>query len=261
MLRLIHAAVFAALCTTLCPALAEPVAETARHARFLAVGDLPPFRQEIRDDVRYELDPPPGSIPPREVIPGGAGKPSPPVALRLGHISPPVKVPVGEGPLHLRRAEDKPDGPPWVTLKQPETGDFLVMLWRDPKPGSWQKAKSLVVAEAPAGSARIVNLFPQPVRMLWGDESILLPPGGAILRPVPDKKAVSLRILTADASGAMKRYYSGSVSANPAERCIVTTYRADGESPRRPLKVSILREPAMATSQEASPSSGDKPQD
>lgn len=247
----VPAVAIATLCAVLSTAPAEePAAEIPRHARFLAVGDSPPFRQEIRDGVRYELDPPPGSIPPREVVPGFAGKPSEPVPLRLGRISPPVVVPAGEGPLLLQRAGDAPDALPWVSLKSPETGDFLVMLWRDPKSASWQRARSLVVAEAPAGHARIVNLFPQPVRMLWGAESVLLPPGDAILRPIPQNKAVLLKILTADASGAMKRYYSGSVSANSAERCLVTTYRADGEAPRRPLKVSILREPAIATTQD-----------
>ena len=44
---------------TLLPAVAEPESKPARHARFFAVGESPPFRQEIRDGVRYELDPPP----------------------------------------------------------------------------------------------------------------------------------------------------------------------------------------------------------
>jgi hypothetical protein len=244
MIRLIHAAGIAALFMAMTSAFAAPAAGGVRHARFLALGESPPFRQEIRDGVRYELEPPAGSIPPRELIAGA--KPSPPVPLRLGRISPPLKVPAGEGPLLVKRAGDAADALPWLSVKTPETGDFIVMLWRDPKAASWQKAKSLVVADAPAGQARIVNLFPQPVRMLWGAESILLPPGAAILRPIPNNAPVSLTILTADASGTMKRYYSGSVSANSGERCLVATYRADGESPRRPLKVSILREPVAA---------------
>jgi hypothetical protein len=240
--RLVLTAVIVALCPAFHPAFAEPVAAKARHARFLALGDSPPFRQEIRDGVRYELDPPPGSIPPREVIAGITGNASSPVPLRLGRISPPVPVPPGAGPLQLQQTGDRKDAAPWVKLNHPETGDFLVLLWRNPESGAWRDAKSLVVAEVPAGSARIVNLFPQPVRMLWGAENILLPAGAAILRPVPDDSPVPLRILTGDASGNMKRYFSGSVSANAGERCLVTTYRADGVNPRRPLKVSILRE-------------------
>jgi len=245
MLRLLHAAAIAALCASFHPAFAEPVAGKARHARFLALGDSPPFRQEIRDGVRYELDPPSGSIPPREVIPVFTGIAPSPVPLRLGRISPPVRVPPGAGPLQLQQVGDKADAAPWVKFSHLETGDFLVLLWRNPKTGSWRDAKSLVLAEVPAGSARVVNLFPQPVRMLWGAENILLPAGATMVRAVPHDSPVLLRILTADASGRLMRYYSGSVSANADERCLVTTYRADGENPRRPLKVSILREPAL----------------
>ncbi|MEM9237940.1 MAG: hypothetical protein AAGB14_14295, partial [Verrucomicrobiota bacterium] len=38
-----------------------------RQMRLLTVGERPPFRQEIRDGVRYELPPPPGSLPPVEL--------------------------------------------------------------------------------------------------------------------------------------------------------------------------------------------------
>ena len=38
-----------------------------RNLRILPVGESPPYRQEIRDGVRYELPPPPGSVPPMEV--------------------------------------------------------------------------------------------------------------------------------------------------------------------------------------------------
>lgn len=221
------------------------VAETeakARYVRFLAVGDSPPFRQVIRDGVRYELEPPPGSIPPREVQPGFGGGPSNPVPLSLGRISPHVTVPAGEGPLQLWRADDVVDGPPWVTMKRPETGDFLVLFWRKPDAGSWNDVASMTIAESPAENARIVNLFPLAVNIEWGDENLLLPAGRSILRPVPRNEAVALRILARDEEGTMRRYYSGTVSAIAGERSLVTIYRADGEVPRRPLKVSVLRE-------------------
>ncbi len=221
---------------------AEPAMEPLRHVRFLAVGDSPPFRQEIRDGVRYELEPPPGSIPPREVIPGFGGKPAGAVPLRLGRISPRVVAPPGRGPLKLWRAGDALEASPWVSLERLQTGDFLVILWRGPKAETWNLASSLVVADAPAGSARILNLFPLQVRVRWGAESLLLPPGATILRPIPQDAPVHLQILAADATGAMKRHHSGEVSAIRGERCLVTIQRADGVAPRRPLKVSILRE-------------------
>jgi hypothetical protein len=50
--------VFAVLFLGITIASAEEKPKPAeRHVRFLAVGEIPPFRQEIRDDVRYELEP------------------------------------------------------------------------------------------------------------------------------------------------------------------------------------------------------------
>ena len=49
--------------------------EEKRTLRFLPCGDMPPFRQEIRDGVRYELEAEPGSVPPYQIqVPLGEDK-------------------------------------------------------------------------------------------------------------------------------------------------------------------------------------------
>jgi hypothetical protein len=227
--------------------VAAPDPETSRQARILALGDSPPFRQEIRDGVRYELDPLPNSIPPREVIAGFGTEVSEAVELRLGQITVPVEVPAGEGALDLRVKGEAPDSAPWVSVKRPETGDFLVFLWRNPAKGNWQHVSSLNVPDGPLGApvdtVRVVNLFPLSIRILWGTESLVLPSGKTLLRPIQPGADLPFQILVADASGTMQRYYSGAVTQNRGERGLVAIYRADGESPRRPLKVVMMREP------------------
>ena len=244
----------------LLPLAAEPAAKALRHARLLAVGDSPPFRQEIRDGVRYELDPAPGSIPPREVIAGAGKQASTALGVHLGRITLPVVVPVGEGMLDLRRAADAADAAPWVQLKQPESGDFLVLLWRDRTKGTtWDHAASLVVPDgpegAPAGTVRIINLFPLTIHLMWGAETLLLPAGKSFRRSLEPGAPMQLQILAADSTGTLQRYYSGAVTQNPGERGWVTIYRADGEASRRPLKVSMLRETVPPV---ASPAAGAK---
>lgn len=224
---------------------AEPAAAPTRHARFLAVGEAPPFRQEIRDDVRYELEPPPDSIPPREVVAGFGTETADTITLRLGHITAPVKVPQGEGTLDLRRSGEKPDIAPWLSMKRPETGDFLVFLFRNPAKQSWQDAVNLIVPDGPAGTVRIVNLYPLAVRIVWGGAAMMLEPGKNVLKSIKPGSEQSFQILVPDQAGVMKRYYSGGVTQNPGERGLVTIYRADGASPRRPVKVSMLREPVI----------------
>jgi hypothetical protein len=218
-----------------------------RHARFFAVGDSPPFRQEIRDGIRYEIDPPADSVPPREVVPGFGEELAEAVPLRLGRITAPVKVPAGEGELNLRSAGEAADSAPWLRIKRPESGDFLVYLFRNPAKRTWKDAVSLVVPDGaagfPAGTVRIVNLFPQAVNIVWGAETTTLPAGKTVLKTIKPGTEMPFQILVADRDGTIQRYYSGAVVQNPGERGLVTIYRADGVAPRRPVKVSMLREP------------------
>jgi hypothetical protein len=248
--RLLVCAVFSCICGL---GHAEEKPKPARHARVLAIGDLPTFRQEIRDGIAYELDPPPGSVPPNQVIPGFGEETADAVSLRLGFITPSIKVPGGEGPLLLRRKDAAPEATPWLTVQRPAEGDFLIYLFRTAAKNTWDEPAAIVVpdgAATPAGSVRITNLFPQAVRVAIGKEGILLERGKSFVRALKPGVDVPFQILIPDAAGAMKAYYSGSVTQNPGERGLVTIYRADGEKPRRPLKVSMLREPVVAPPKE-----------
>jgi hypothetical protein len=222
--------------------------DPARQVRFLALGELPPFQQEIRDNVRYELEPPAGSIPPREVMLGFGGDQSEPTPLRLGQISAPLKVPAGAGPLVLGMRGDAKDTEPWLRLTRPESGDFLVLLWRDARQGSWQKVRSLVVPDdavsAPAGSVRCINVSPATVGIKFGGAQLPLKAGELLQRTVPVGVEQPFEIYFPDTSGAMKRLHSGVVLQNPGERSLVLIYLADGVGRRRPLKVTVQREQA-----------------
>lgn len=221
--------------------------EVVREVRFFPVGELPPFRQDVRDGVRYELEPPAGTIPPREVMLGFDGDQSEAVLLRLGQISEPLKVPNGSGPVLLKKREAAAEAEPWLRLTRPEAGDFLVILWRDAKGGTWEKVNSLVLPDdpvsAPAGSVRIINISPYPVRMVIGAEKILLDAGKSFKRTVPSGIEQPFQILLADTSGNLKTLHSSVITQNAGERSLVLVFRADGESPRRPVKVSVQREP------------------
>jgi hypothetical protein len=147
--------------------------ESARHVRFLPLGDPPPYMQEIRDGVAYEIDPPEGTLPPREVVvgnpkPGEEGTGSTgddsakPMSLRLGSVTSAAKVPGGEGVLQLRRAADVAPQLPWLSIKRPAQGDFMVYLWRRTGAPTWNEISHLVVPDgpvgAPAGTVRWIGL-------------------------------------------------------------------------------------------------------
>lgn len=218
-----------------------------RQVRFLPVGDLPPFRQEVRDGVRYELEPPAGSIPPREVMLGFGEEAQQAAPLSLGRVSAPLKAPAGIGPLLVRRKSDGAEAEPWMKLERPESGDFLVLLWRDPAKGSWEQARSLILPDsreaAPAGGVRVVNLSPVTVGVVFAGEKIALQAGKTYQREVTVGKETEIQLGAVDAKGALTRFHSGTVFQNRGERTLVVIYRADGVQPRRPLKAVIQREP------------------
>ena len=239
-----------ATCATGLLLAAEKPEAPERYVRFLAVGEMPPFRQEIREGVRYELEPPEGSIPPREVMLGFGEDKAEPTTLRLGQISAPLKVPAGAGPLTLRRPIDQKDSVPWLQLTRPEDDDFLVLLWRASAKGTWNEAKSFILPDgpltAPAGSVRIVNLAPVEVKIVLGNENLILGAGKSFQRLMHANAELPFQILMTDVSGTLRTLHSGDILQNQGERSLVLIYRADGESPRRPVKVTVLREPILA---------------
>lgn len=229
----------------------EPPAkkEPPRQVRFLALGEMPPFRQEVRDGVRYELEPPAGSIPPREVMVGtGEAAKQTPVRLDLGRLSESAPIPAGAGPFTLRKKDSDEGSAPWLTLNRPENGDLLVVCWRDPSAKSWDGVRAMVLpdglAGAPAGSVTLLNVAPATVAVMLGAEKLAVPPGRPVVRHYEAGKDQPLQVGAVDAKGELKRFHSSSLAINTGERTWVLIYRADGVSPRQPVKVSVLRERA-----------------
>jgi hypothetical protein len=224
-----------------------------RQVRFLAVGEMPPFRQEIRDGVRYELEAEPGTIPPRLIhIPLGKDpvgeEQSLEATLSLGAITPALKIPGGAGNLTLqtKNADSFID---WHKATLPERGDCLLLIWRDPQKNTWQAARSLAVADDPttfpAGSVRLINLLPTTSRFAFADRTLDVKAGSALILPVP-QSTTPVQISVLDAEQQWRVIYQSAISQNPGERGNVILYKADGVSPRSPVKVINLRERAPA---------------
>jgi len=214
-----------------------------RSVRLLAVGNSPPYRQEVRDGVRYELPPPPGSIPPRKLMlvrptedePVELGE----ISLKLGRISGAIELREGASKLQLRGA----DGALWASLDCPETGDFLVLLWRDPKVGVWTQPRMKVVPdEREAGRVRFLNVSRQPVAMVVGGERRALRPLQTWKVVLKGAEPVSFQLGIAKPEGGLEREVSLALEQSEDESTLVIMSDADGERVRRPLKVTRLRE-------------------
>lgn len=221
-----------------------------RSLRLLPLGETPPFRQEVRDGVRFELEPAPGSIPPRQVR-LGTGEAAVVIRLNLGRASESAKLAPGTAPVILRdaKAGDDPAVKPWLTLQAPETGDVLGVIWRDPGT-PWSKPNTLVFPDSaatfPSGSIRIVNLLPVEAALILGAENLLLKPGNSLVKTVAIGIDHPVQIAYKNKSGQFQRFHSGSVLLNRNERAQLFIHRADGDKPRQPAKAVIFNEAAPA---------------
>lgn len=219
-----------------------PEKDPQRYVRFLAIGDMPPFRQEIRDGVRYELEPPRGSIPPREIVPvfgdDGSGES---VSIQLGRISGAVPMPAGDGGLTLVKPES---AAPWVSLKPPVQGDAFVVLWRRPGAATWDKPRAMVLPDdSSPGNLLLMNLSAVTVAVVLDEERLALPANRRVSRSFEPGKDRPLQIGLADTKGGLRRVHSTMLATNPGGRTLVFIYQADGPMPRQPVKVRVVKVP------------------
>lgn len=234
----------AAACLTGGLLAGEPSAPAGRSMRLFAVGEAPPFRQIVRDGVRREVAPPGGSVPPQRVVVAstGSGKTLGAAELRLGRVSASLKVPVGGAPVELRG----PDGATWTRTVPPEEGDFLVVLWRESREGSWDQVRSMVLRDLPeAGGAMLVNVSDRDLALVFGSEKLVLAPGRMLVREIAPDGATGLQIGLVE-GGRLRRIQSMSLERGPGDRTLVVIGRSDGPRQRMPVKVTVVREAAGA---------------
>lgn len=231
--------------TLLTVLISIPVAAADEPAqlRLLALGEMPPFRQEIRDGVRRELDPPAGSIPPRTLeAPAPEAKAAPPVfRLILGSPSPAVTVTPVEGRVALSETGQGK----WLEVPCPPASRTLAILWRPGK--SWDRPQVLALPELTAKydprSFRFVNVAPQAVGIVFGDKRLQLQSGRSIELVLPPEAKEATVTVMYSAEDGLKPCFSGAAQVREGSATQFFIHRADGEAARRPVAVTVVSGP------------------
>lgn len=221
------------------PAHAQDEKPTCR-LRFLAVGNAPPWREEWRDGIRYEVPPAPGTVPPRNLLlegprAGGEFEEFGSVVLELGRVSGEVEVPAGRAV----RLREKSAERPWLELPAPGEDGFLVILRRGGDGRSWFEARAQVVADDfPAGGLRFVNASDRTLAVTLGEAKVALVSG----------KVWTTRLLAGAPTGFELRSEAAgrpllrqSLEQGPGERTLAVLSAAD-QPDRPPFKLTLLRE-------------------
>ncbi|MCH7227580.1 hypothetical protein [Haloferula sp. A504] len=214
--------------------------------RFLAVGNAPPFRQEVRDGIRYELPPPPGSIPPRVLLlERGAGDDEleelGKVGLKLGRLSGEIEFPAAGGkPVRLR---EEGEMEPWIELPKPGAGSYLVVIRRDPQSRTWDRVQTQTVGDdLPAGTLRFINASSQTLALVLGEKKVGLTSGKTWTTRLAPGKPAGFQLGLPAEGGGLKRILSRSLEQGPNEKTVVVLSEADRPDARTPLKVTVIRE-------------------
>ncbi|MGE9269924.1 MAG: hypothetical protein ACQKBU_03905 [Verrucomicrobiales bacterium] len=222
--------------------------------RFLPVGARAPFLQEVRDGVRYEVDPPEGSLPPRLLtvsnpLKKDGKKPTPGTTkdleglrVRLGEISAPMLV---AKPEEMEMTFHS-DGKDWLRSKLTESDRTLIVAWRTGE--TWDQAMSYSIDDSdssvPHGSVRVINVAPTSVGVLWGDKRIGVKPQSSVLLPFSSgSKGQLLTVLHPTEGGSFARLLQTSVANSTSVRRQWVVFRSDRDDARKPYQVISLSEP------------------
>lgn len=230
------------------PPSVGPKEEPPRKVRLLAIGDAPPHREEIVDDVRIHLPPPPGTIPPRVL--GFWLSPETRLELRpqLGRWTTPLELPAGMNRVPLVEGESGPDGRPWLTLELPAAGDHLAILTRGGTNPSWNTPSVVLLPDDarsfPAGRIVLLNLAAVELPVQLGTENLALPARGTVSRDPGPVESLALKAARVDERGRAVFFHQGEILLHPGERALVILYPADGVQRRQPLKLLVLKERA-----------------
>jgi hypothetical protein len=220
---------------------------TECRLRVLAVGDPPPFVQEVRDGARYEVAPPEGAVPPRELRAAAAGEEGPVelggLRLRLGSVTPPM---VFTRPEDGRVTLERESGGVWLGLRLPEEPAGLAVLWS--KGRDWNEAQALVLPDGPSvrreGVTHFTNVTAVPMALVVGGERIRLEPGRTWSKgAAPEGGVHSVEVLYPDSEGGLRRCFSAGFEFQRGAFRRVFLYATDHAEARLPVAVTVVEEP------------------
>jgi hypothetical protein len=235
------------------PATAREEQKPEPHVlRVLPVGSRAPFEQELRDGVRYEVDPPEGSLPPRQLEaaaviepdgsggePGGAVRE---IRLRLGELSPPIEFPQPAEPRITLRDGDSA----WLEASLADGRSTLLVAWRTGE--TWDDVGVVTLDDSatawPADHARVVNVSPAPIGVIWNGERLGIRPGRTrLLSPPENGKAAKLQVLHPRLGGGFESLLETEIAPSSRMRRQWVVFRSDRDDARRPFQILSLAEP------------------
>lgn len=233
------------LLTLLFVPMAVSAQNQRKHVRFLPLGELPPWKEELVEGVRKQIKAPPGALPPKMLsVPNGDDDfqkkdlvlRQPSGLMTFGEKTSGLKIFKGE----------QPAGAPWLSSPMPSSVFSLGVLFRDNADMTWNSPKMLMLADDsqafPAGNIRFVNVSDLKAIVKVGKKSEIVPPGKTLIKPL--KEGVN-PVLAGyyDKNGAVVMIFQNSIRLLQNQRVQAFFYKGQGLKPRTAVKFMSFPEP------------------
>lgn len=219
--------------------------------RFIPLGELPMWDEELVEGIRKGKEPPEGSMPPKPASIISGAEPVP-LRLSLRAMSDMVKV-AGATPRLTIKEGEVGAAQNWLTEKMPTAPLSLGVLFRNPQTMTWKQPELLLLKDDPssfpAGKIRLVNVSQRNILVQIGNPNANpAPPIFGVRAGKETQKDLEvgvnqIRVGYIDRNGRQQWIWSNQVRLLRNQRLQTFFYQAQGENPRQEVLFHFVPEP------------------
>jgi len=208
-----------------------------KYLRFIALGELPPWKEEIRDGRRIQSVPEPGQMPPSKIEVNGGTLDGSLANLYLRRMTNYYSV---AGEQERLEISEKGKESNWINHAMPTASHTLGILFRDLQDMTWLKPKVKILRDDlrafPLGSMRLVNVSHLEVAVKLADQdSVFIKPGeSSQLKLKEGDNLVSISAI--GPNGRSMLIFQNDIPMKKGRRVQSFVFKSQGLTPTRPLR-------------------------
>jgi hypothetical protein len=221
---------------------------TKKHVRFIPLGELSVWKEDLKDGIRVEREAPKGAMPP-SALTYSQGEEVKSIRLTLGSLTDIATFPANAEGMVLKEGEGV-GGKDFLKSPMPAAPLSLGVLFRDLESMTWEDPQMKLLpddaASFPAGQMRFVNVSDKTVViMIAGSPPFGLAPGKVSMKPVKIGNN-SIKVGYVPEGGGSKAIWENDVTVEQGQRVQCFFYKAQGKNPRDAVKFQSKPESAPA---------------
>jgi len=208
-----------------------------KYLRLVPLGELPPWKEEIRGDRRIQSPPEPGQMPPSKIRVNGGDLNGFGGNLFLRRITNYYSIAGKQQRLEIL---EEGENPPWISHAMPTASHTLAILFRDLQEMTWLKPVVKIVRDDlqafPLGSMRLVNVSHLEIAVKVGDQDpVFIKSGESSQQKLKEGKNL-VRVDVIDPDGSNKMIFQNDFSIRKGQRVQSFVFKSQGLGASRPVR-------------------------